>query len=174
MHIVESRREIPYLLKSTAHLASFLRQSKLLETLEFHGFFLHSEDIAEVCHSLSTCYTLRKLQLSNTNLGDFGVSYLAKVLALHNSIPLESVTLYNNNIGDAGAHMIADALYGSESIEAINLQMNFIRDLGASYFVDNAKKGTAYPNIRKIVMAGNQCSERMKRFVKSNAPIFII
>ena len=169
MNIVESNREIPYLLKSTSLFASFLYQATQLETLELHGFFLHSEDLPSFCHALSKCYLLRKLHLSNNNLSDFGVSYLAKVLSLHNTIPLENITLYNNNIGDCGAQMIADALYGSDSLESLNLQMNFIKDLGASFFVDFVRKG-AYPSVRKIVLAGNQCSERMKRFIKANTP----
>ena len=103
MNIVESNREIPYLLKSTSLFATFLCQSKTLTTLELHGFFLHSEDLPTFCYALSTCYLLTKLHLSNNNLGDFGVSYLAKVLSLHNTIPLENITLYNNNIGDGGA-----------------------------------------------------------------------
>jgi hypothetical protein len=154
MNIVESNREIPYLQKSTSLFASLLYQTTTLDTLEIHGFFLHSEDLPSFCHALSRCYLLRKLHLSNNNLGDFGVSYLAKVLSLHNTIPLDNVTLYNNNIGDCGAQMVADALYGSESLESLILQMNFIRDLGASCFVDGVRKG-AYPGVRKIVLAGN-------------------
>ena len=64
-----------------------------------------------------------------------GVEYLAKFIK-NPRIHIEYLTIYNNNIGDEGAIMLADALYNSEHIKVINLQMNFIRDLGASYFVD--------------------------------------
>ena len=43
--------------------------------------------------------------------------------------------------------------------------MNFIKDLGASYFVD-AVVGNAFKNIRKICLTGNSTSERLKKFVK--------
>lgn len=69
-------------------------------------------------------------------------------------IKLESLTLYNNNIGDEGAIMLADSFYGNEHIRVINLQMNFIRDLGASYFIDGVKD-KAYKNIQKIVLVEN-------------------
>lgn len=68
MNIVECNREIPYLLKSTSLFASFLYQVSKLETLEIHGFFLHSEEVPDFCHALSKCYMLRKLHLSNNNL----------------------------------------------------------------------------------------------------------
>ena len=66
-----------------------------------------------MCQSLYQCEGLRHLHLSNNNLQDFGVSYLARVLSLH---LLETVTLYNNNIGDFGAQIIADSLSGSRSL----------------------------------------------------------
>jgi len=52
--------------------------------------------------------------------------------------------------------------------------MNFIKDLGASYFVDAVRNGEAYPSLRKIVLSENQCTERMKRFIKNHTPVIII
>ena len=48
--------------------------------------------------------------------------------------------------------MLADALYGNEDIKVINLQMNFIKDLGASYFVDGIIDG-AFKNMQKIIFS---------------------
>ena len=50
--------------------------------------------------------------------------------------------------------MIADAFYDNDHIKVINMQMNFIRDLGASYFIDGVKEG-AYKNIQKIILIEN-------------------
>lgn len=50
--------------------------------------------------------------------------------------------------------MLADAFYDHEYIRVINLQMNFIRDLGASYFVDGIRDN-AYKKIEKIVLVEN-------------------
>lgn len=69
-------------------------------------------------------------------------------------IKLESLTLYNNNIGDEGAIKLADAFYDNEHIRVINLQMNFIRDLGACYFIDGVKE-KLYKNIQKIILVEN-------------------
>ena len=61
-------------------------------------------------------------------------------------IKLEQLTIYNNNIGDEGAIKLAEAFKGNKFIRAINLQMNFIRDMGASCFVDGVK-ANEYENI---------------------------
>jgi len=66
--------------------------------------------------------------------------------------------------------MLAEAFLDHEYIKIINLQMNFIRDLGASYFVDGVRENS-YKNIQKIILLENQCSERIKRFVKNNTPL---
>ena len=86
---------------------------------------------------------------------------------------LECLTIYNNNIGDDGALYIADSLDGNSHIRQINLQMNFIKDLGASYFVD-AIKDEAYRNIQRIILSENHCTERMKRHINNNSSVIII
>lgn len=133
--LVGKEKEIPYLLTGTQQLAKTLHDKVHLQTLEIHGFFFHHEDLPQVFSSLETCYGLKKLQLSNNNLQDCGVEYVASFIR-NPKIKLEYLTIYNNNIGDEGAIKLAEALYNSEHIRVINLQMNFIRDLGASYFVD--------------------------------------
>jgi hypothetical protein len=55
MNIIENNREVPYLLKGTGNLATLLKAKNILENLEMHGFFFHSEDIPDLCHSLSKC-----------------------------------------------------------------------------------------------------------------------
>ena len=109
MSIVAEKREIPYMLQGTKQLARCLWDSEdldshsSLQSLELHGFFLHSEDLPELCRSLSKCTSLEQLFLSNNNLQDYGVSFLAKVLSRHSTFKLRQLTLYNNNIGDFGA-----------------------------------------------------------------------
>ena len=51
--------------------------------------------------------------------------------------------------------------------------MNFIKDYGASYFVDGVTQNL-FTNIQKIILRENQCSERIKKFVKNNAPIILV
>jgi Ran GTPase-activating protein (RanGAP) involved in mRNA processing and transport len=53
------------------------------------------------------------------------------------SCKIEYLTLYNNNIGNKGAKYICKALKRNESMKVLNLQMNFIKDEGASYFIDS-------------------------------------
>ena len=110
-------------------------------------------------------------------MSDYGVSFLANVLSMHSNssriLKIKNLTLYNNNIGDLGAECLADSLEGSPYIETINLQMNFIKDIGVSYFVDAVRRG-AYESLRKIVLNENQCTERLKRFIRNNTPIIMV
>ena len=69
-------------------------------------------------------------------------------------IHLEHLTLYNNNIGDEGAALLAVAFCGDDDIKVINLQMNFIKEKGASYFVDGVTEN-AFKNIQKIILSEN-------------------
>lgn len=65
-------------------------------------------------------------------------------------------------------------MHESTHLETLNLQMNFIKDLGVSYFVDAIRRGRGFPKVRKIVLQGNQSSERMKKFIKNQTPVIII
>lgn len=72
--LVTEKREIPYLLYSTKQLARCLWDPEdpesvpALQYLELHGFFMHSEDIPEVCRSLARCRKMVGVFLSNNNL----------------------------------------------------------------------------------------------------------
>ncbi|CDW77705.1 UNKNOWN [Stylonychia lemnae] len=166
------KEPLPFLLSGTLHLAKTLLNKVHLQTLEIHGFFLSSEHLEDMFQNLQTCHQLRKLSFSNTNIQDFGVQFIAQLIK-NPKIKLEHLTLYNNNLCDDGAMMLADAFQDHEYIKVINLQMNFIRDLGASYFVDGIRENS-YKNIQKIILMENQCSERIKRFVKNNAPLVMV
>eukprot|EP00347_Sterkiella_histriomuscorum_P004873 403358763 len=115
MMLVGKEKEIPYLLTGTIELARSLQNKFHLQIIEIHGFFLHHDDLSELFESLETCYSLKKLCLSNNNIQDYGVEFISKFIR-NPRIKLESLTLYNNNIGDEGAIMIADAFYDNEHI----------------------------------------------------------
>ena len=46
--------------------------------------------------------------------------------------PLKSLSLYNNNIGDAGAAAIANAIAVNASVTKLDLRLNQIGDAGAT------------------------------------------
>lgn len=166
------KRDIPYLYSSTSLLGNILKTS--LHTLELHGFFFHLGDITDLCSSLATnCKYLKTLSLSNNNLYDYGAINLAK--ALKDLPKLEKLSLYNNGIGDHGAEKIAESLERSE-VQNICLQMNQITDVGVSQFANRLwnVQGCMYPNLKKIMLSGNQVSEKMKKLVKEKMPIILI
>ena len=89
-----------------------------MQSLELHGFFLHSEDLPELCRSLSKCTSIEQLFLSNNNLQDYGVSYLAKVLSRHSTFKLRQLTLYNNNYISSQTCCVPPEIKSAEDILA--------------------------------------------------------
>ena len=69
--------------------------------------------------------------------------------------------------------LLADALIDYPYLKVLNLSMNFIHDLGASFFVD-CICDNLYPAIEKITLLNNQCTERLKKFAKIHAPVIIL
>ena len=59
------------------------------------------------------------LDLSNNNISDAGATALAQ--ALHHNSTLKELYLYNNNISDAGATNLAQALHHNSTLKKLNL-----------------------------------------------------
>ena len=87
-----------------------LKSNRQLEVVEVHGFFFNLEDISELFHNMGSCKQLRVLKLSNNNIQDYGVQFLAGMLQNQKLSKLKSLTLHNNNIGDEGALFLAECL----------------------------------------------------------------
>ena len=83
-----------YLLTGTAELTKMLKFKHKLETIEIHGFFLHTPDLPPFFESLSTCINLRKIYLSHLNIQDYGMSYMARIFA-SNICKVQKLTLHN-------------------------------------------------------------------------------
>ena len=78
--------------------------------------------------------TLKTLDLSGDEIGDAGATALADALRVNKS--LETLDLDDNHIGDAGATALADALLVNETLETLFLTRNEIRDAGATALAD--------------------------------------
>lgn len=73
---------------------------------------------------------------------------------MNDNVQLESLTLYNNNVTDAGAIELAETMKGNSVIRIVNLQMNFIRDKGGHAFMDCIKNEEC-KEIWKIILLDN-------------------
>eukprot|EP00347_Sterkiella_histriomuscorum_P002126 403369370 len=168
-------KELPYLTIGTADLAQCLKLNTRLTSLELHGFFFHQPDFPLVIDALLNCHSLKNLQFSNNDIQDFGVKHLCRLLETQNyenKIELEQLTIYNNNITDIGAQEIARVMKGNPHIKILNLQMNYIKDTGGQSFFEGIQS-KQYPQIWKIILLDNKCTEDFKKRVKKTDIIII-
>lgn len=80
--------------------------------------------------STSFLTSLRRLVLTDNNLGESAAIRLA--LVLRNSNMLATLSLCGNHIGDGGAAAVARALAVNRSLKELHLRRNWISDGGAS------------------------------------------
>ena len=68
---------------------------------------------------------------------------------------------------DVGSQALSDKLIEMEGagLRILNLQMNFIKDRGAEGFIDGLSENLL-PEIWKIILLDNQCTEAFKRKAK--------
>jgi hypothetical protein len=125
-----------------------LQYNKTLENLYIAGNSItfnlpkiQKPDLLKIFINLS----LKKLDLSNNNIGDKGLNVLATVLKVNKSII--DLNLSNNNIGDKGASEIAEALKQTKSIDTIDLSNNNIGYIGASKIVESLRQNRTLEHI---------------------------
>ena len=82
--------------------------------------------------------SLKVLYLHNNNISDAGAKELAQALKVNNSLTV--LDLYNNNISDVGAKEIAQALKVNNSLTVLDLYNNNISDEYMEFF-NNYNKG---------------------------------
>lgn len=119
--------------RSIYKICDALQNNKTLESLYIAGNSITfnlpltlKPDLLKIFINLS----LKKLDLSNNNIGDKGLYVLATVLKVNKSII--DLNLSNNNINDIGAEAIARALQINKSIGILNLSNNNIGYIGTS------------------------------------------
>ena len=89
--------------------------------------------------------TLKELKLVNNQIGDKGAALIAD--ALKKNTTLKKLYLGKNKIGDEGAALIADALKKNTTLTALGLYGNQIGDEGASALADALKKNTTLTSL---------------------------
>ena len=109
--------------------------------------------------------SLTILGLNSNQIGNAGASALADALRVNTS--LTELNLYNNQIGDAGATALADALKLNTSLTTLNLNSNQIGDDGASALADALKTNT---NLTILSLYSNQIGDALQEIRRLMIP----
>ena len=80
---------------------------------------------------------VKTIDLSKNSIGDLGAVALARAIKINTK--LQEIHLFENNIGDAGAVALADAIKINTKLQEIDLSENYIRDEGAVALADAIK-----------------------------------
>lgn len=99
------------------------------EELKICGISLSTLAINNLSYFLIQNNSIKYLDLSETQLGDFGISKLAP--AFERNKNLIEINLQKNSIGNIGAKVLAEALQANENISKVELEHNFIGNKGA-------------------------------------------
>lgn len=113
-------------------LASAITSSFSLETLDLGRNEIGPDGMASLTRSLKRCgpeCRLKKLNISNNNLGDLGVIALGDAMSSYRNIVHLDVSF--NNISQSGAVSLMAALRGYKALRSLFLDNNLIGDRGA-------------------------------------------
>lgn len=107
------------------------------ETLQY--LYLPSNNIDDYDADLivESAKFLRKLDLSNNDITDYGVIAFATVLSNNNT--MTDLSLADNKIGDEGAEQLAKILEVNTTLDFLNLHGNKIGDEGAEFLYQAIK-----------------------------------
>uniref|UniRef100_A0A7S1GZ07 Uncharacterized protein n=1 Tax=Hemiselmis andersenii TaxID=464988 RepID=A0A7S1GZ07_HEMAN len=106
---------------------------------------------------------MKDLSMSWLMMGDFGAESLSDVLKV-NTV-LQSLDLYQNDIGPKGGVLISRALRRNASLTSLNLSMNNIGDEGAADLCETLKHGNS--TLTKLSLANNHVNPVVLRDLNS-------
>ena len=104
-----------------------------------HPTNTHEPFSVEHCCPLNTRFNraLKSANLAQNNIGDAGAAALGE--ALKSNSTLESLELYTNKIGSAGAQSLAGMLQVNRALNSVDLRFNQIPDEGKQQLRDAVK-----------------------------------
>ena len=108
-------------------------------------FRWYDHHIDEIVYLLKNSVNVVKINLESNDIGDAGASALADALKVNTT--LTEINLGSNEIGDDGASALADALKVNTTLTKIVLCCNPIGDAGASALADALKVNTTLTEI---------------------------
>lgn len=110
---------------------------------------------AEICDVLATNDVVTAVDFSHNNLGDAGAEVVARLL-IHNK-NIVSVNLSHNDIGDAGLVVICRAARRHATLQSINFAANPVSDAGLS---ELARLVQLSPCIAEVVLLDTEVTVR--------------
>ena len=115
--------------------------------LNYQGFGEIGECAAGLAWGLRGNTTLQRLTLFNCQLGDAGAVAIAEGLRDH-KIALSHLDLSSNRIGDTGAVALAEYLRGNTTLVWLELGFNHFGDAGAAAFAEGLRGNTALRELK--------------------------
>ena len=128
--------------------------------LEYFGIERNSLDLLafqSCANMLRVNQTLISLSISDCGLDDGHIGCIAQQLEYNNRSLLQ-LDLSNNNIGDKGAHSIADALCSNYILTTVCLQNNLIGEDGGNALLNAFQKGGNYA-LTRLELDGNNIGD---------------
>jgi Ran GTPase-activating protein (RanGAP) involved in mRNA processing and transport len=135
-------------------LREILRRSKTITTLDLSGTHVGRTTGAVDCiaDGLGSNSTLLNIDLSSCDLGDGGVSTLARNIGSRNTT-LQKLTLEFNSITSTGVGVLSETMQQNiHHITDLDLQRNPIQNEGASLFA-RALGNNALPNLTRLSLS---------------------
>ena len=128
--------------KSVVHicLAQAFGSGLKLQNANFRGATLRKLYIAFLAEAMKVNTTLAQLSVWSNNIGDAGAASLAEAMKVNTK--LTQLDLQSNNIGDAGAASLAEAMKVNTTLTQVNLKSNNIGDAGAASLAEAMKVNT--------------------------------
>ena len=94
--------------------------------------------------------TVTMVIFEEQEIGDAGATQLADALCTNTSVKV--LSLWGNSIGEAGATQLADALRTNTSAKELHLSDNSIGEAGATQLADALRTNTSMEEERKSVV----------------------
>ena len=91
-----------------------------------------------IAEGIRVSRSLTRLLIKNNNIGDEGCIALAEAMQQNDSHKIEELSLFNNQIGAAGAKSLAAMIAVSRFLTSVNVSMNDITGDGAQQLADAA------------------------------------
>jgi Ran GTPase-activating protein (RanGAP) involved in mRNA processing and transport len=124
-------------IKITEEITKALKVNKTLEVLNLSQNNLGESDMTYIADALETNTSIKSIVLSGNDADDAGFEAIAKALKVNNT--LTTVNLSDNPIGYDGAKAIAKALKVNNTLTTIDLSANMIGDKGAGVIAEGIK-----------------------------------